>query len=801
MLLQLMGGAAFAALPPAGWLAAAPVAQPFFMVFDDITADTPVEALTTALAPFSNLGIPVGFILKLGDGPIPPTANAIALSTALRDFLQTYPDLGEAIAWLPNLGEGPPYFQIRNASDVKSRLERFLGMHTQGKPDLPPSLTIAGHDRDGPLRLDAARAAGFRNVILLGQNLGQNGRTTSDQCLNAMPCMRGSLTQAVTEGAYGMIRALRAQIGHGDMVMLTLSLENIGSIPLAALRQRAEALADTIGAEMQADRIFAALPREHVFWFSTGNQRLIGLRVTAPPAGDFVGNAAFAAFQSALATAELAFTVTGEDQNPMALDGKTCLALPTTNGPTNLGPANPGPATCVIAGVLAPATLGALAEAGIEVVVQPVGAGSRGMDANGLLRLPENLSLTAPPAPGQDVAALALAQDIVVSILPGAYATEPGRTALLAMLNSATKDAASAVVTIPDFADAILPADPVYQLMQATRRDIAPPGIAPPLLTDADRAALMQDAKIAWSYFDQMTETATGLCPSTVFFDGDWSSIYRVLTMWDYASLIQATLASHELGLIDDAQFTTRAEAILRGLPAQTIGGLVLPNSEVATYRPLSLTRDYNACDTGRLLIALAELDRHPLAIGLCAKAVANWDLDGTLRDGRLHSVIFGRFVPLYTSHCAHYASRAFRLWGVTAASPYDDAMQGQSVTDARMRLLYGTAQIGAIGAEPLLLEGVELGFSAPTAFLADVLHTAQIRSFTATGDLVCVSEGPMDRAPWFTYQGLRIDVDQDFWDVQAIDPAAIYASATFRDAARIISTKAAFLWAALRPG
>ncbi|MDP4031409.1 MAG: DUF3131 domain-containing protein [Pseudorhodobacter sp.] len=791
-LVKLLGATSLTVFGSARWARATPDAQPFFLLFDDIKANTPADALDTFLAPFAELGIPIGFIIKPDDNADVPAAGGSAISLFLREFLRNQPGLGEAIAWMPGIAADEPYFQIRKARAVRGHLEAFLDLPAEGSPDLFSPITIAGNDLGGFLALDAMRSVGFRNIIMLSQ---KNAASSSERCVNTTSCMRGSLRHTVTDGAYSIISSVRAAIGAGDMVVLNLSVENIDKIPIDALRIRASALADEIASNIQTSRIFAALPREHVFWFSTGTERLIGLRIDAPPQTDQAAELAFADFQSELTKAAIPFSVSAKAQKAPAGDTTQCPVLTATTALDELGGV-----TCAVADMLPTTVLAQFADAGLEVVVQPVGSDKIGVDENGLFHLAENLSITAISSSGPGLHAFGSSQDIIIAISPAAYASAEGRTAILSTLREATKAGASSVLNIPDFAKAVLPDDPVYRVMLATRHDVNEAPQTSPRISDEERGALFEDAKIAWSYIDRMTEPVTGLCPTTVLFEGPTPIAYRILTMWDYGSLIQAVIASHELGLIDDAQYLTRVEALMRGLPVEKIGGLALPSSEIATDRLKSVSHDYNSCDTGRLLSALSELDNYPLSKAISAGSVAKWDLDGTLHDGRLTSVTRGRFVPSYHSHCTHYATRAFRHWGIEAASPYD-AMQGSSVTDARMRLLYEVARIGAFGAEPLLLEAVELGLSEPSAYLADVLFTAQARHFATTGNLMCVSEGPMDHLPWFTYQGFRVNSETESWDVQAINPAPEYKSDSFRKSARIISTKAAFLWAAVRPG
>jgi hypothetical protein len=800
-MLKLTGAACLGIPHLPGRLQAASAAKPFFLVLDDITEDTTADAVATFLSPFAVRGIPAGFLIKPRADTGAERALPSPVGATLNSYMRGSPALGEALAWVPDLADTPPYFQIRAAGVARTRVAAFLGFGPGNGPSTPPILTIAAENRPGSVPLAAVRSAGFRNVILLSE---RSGSTASDRCEGQTACLRGAVRRSITDGIYETIAAIAGAAAGGDLALLSLSLAGIGDIAPDVLALRAEALADSLAADISAGRIFASLPSEHVFWFGAGSERLICLHVEAPPKADLAANVAYTVFQSALRDAVIPFSrPASETENPdladPVLDDMGCRGI--VNVAVQDPADGPRSVACLGPASLPPESRIRLAAAGYEAILRPPGTTGNQMDENGVFHLAADLILDGQQGAMQDIGAFGPAQDIVVSIAPAAYGDAAARAAVIAMLNEARSTSPTTVLGVPGFARAVLPDDPVYQLMLTTRRDRPQAAPAAPALTGAARDVLIEDARIAWSFVTRMTDKTTGLCPSTVSFDDDGGSVYGVLTMWDMASQIQATIAAHELGLMGDTEFGVRAQELLRALPAERISGLVLPSSEIATGSLTTVSRDYNACDTGRLLSALAELNRYPPTKGTCDDKVARWDLKLTLRDGRLNSIIAGSYEPLYQSHCAPYAARAFALWGVLAASPYADAFQGDSVTDAKMSLLYQVARIGPLGAEPLLLEGVEMGLLAPSDYLADLLLAAQARSHTATGTFVAASEGPLDRAPWFTYQGLRVDLNGDKWDVLSIDAAPAFQTEDFRRSSRVLSTKAAFLWAAMRPG
>jgi hypothetical protein len=103
------------------------------------------------------------------------------------------------------------------------------------------------------------------------------------------------------------------------------------------------------------------------------------------------------------------------------------------------------------------------------------------------------------------------------------------------------------------------------------------------------------------------------------------------------------------------------------------------------------------------------------------------------------------------------------------------------------------------IATEPHLSEAIEIGISQPAQLMADTLYTAQKRRHQDSGVLTGVSEGPLDREPWFAYQGYEIGPGGGAWRVYAPDSSPEWQTTAFVENARMVSTKAAFLWLAFR--
>jgi hypothetical protein len=90
---------------------------------------------------------------------------------------------------------------------------------------------------------------------------------------------------------------------------------------------------------------------------------------------------------------------------------------------------------------------------------------------------------------------------------------------------------------------------------------------------------------------------------------------------------------------------------------------------------------------------------------------------------------------------------------------------------------------------------------SAESAWLAEVLHVAQVEEFAETGALIAVSEMPIRREPWFVYLGLQLGRETREWGIDVVGGVEKYRTKEFLEQNMALSTKAAYLWVAYRPG
>ena len=305
---------------------------------------------------------------------------------------------------------------------------------------------------------------------------------------------------------------------------------------------------------------------------------------------------------------------------------------------------------------------------------------------------------------------------------------------------------------------------------------------------------LRADARVAWQFFKPKDKYLPSMVGST--------TSNPVLAMWDTGSLILAYVAARDLHLIDQKEFRGRIDGVLSFLKKAVYRwrGADLPNYQTYVTTGRSYEAGYNATDTARLLIALKILEKRAGKNLGIKELVAGWDIASTVRDGRIHGVINGKLVPYDISMHANYLSRAYNLWDIK----HEPIMDPRPLRDetAKKAFLASAAHAGSIGTEPHVTEAIELGYSEPAEFLAGILYDAQVKRFEETGHLTCVSEAPIDSAPWFIYQGYQLtgNETEGNWAVSGAGSNAQWRTAKFADKIRMVVSGSAYLWYAARP-
>ncbi|WP_299872903.1 DUF3131 domain-containing protein [uncultured Sulfitobacter sp.] len=423
---------------------------------------------------------------------------------------------------------------------------------------------------------------------------------------------------------------------------------------------------------------------------------------------------------------------------------------------------------------------------------------TKGLDSAGILWLP-SVQVSDLNSLETLQERLENAEDVVVSIQAEALSNPYMRLGLRSQLKKAMRDGFSLLGAIDLLVNEIAPKGAEMAHQRRTVGALAYTGRASPSRAARERKRLFDDAQVAWSYISQNTIQRTGLCPATVSFSPTEGRVHPTVTMWDVGSHINGLIAASQIGFLPKREFERNIAKILRQVRGRKTQNRLLPQGWIRVDRQKWGNRNFDGSDAGRLLSSLENLRRYAGMNDQLESLVNSWDLAKIVIDGEVNSVTDGKLHSVYRSHSAHYSARAFRSWGVNAKSPYEVVSSKLSYDD-QMRLLEAASAIGPLGAEPLLLEAMESDMSLESAYLAEVLFAAQVEDFKETGRLIAVSEGPIDRAPWFTYQGLQLDAQKRTWALDTVGLNPEHHTAEFWDEYLVLSSKAAFLWAAYKP-
>jgi len=393
--------------------------------------------------------------------------------------------------------------------------------------------------------------------------------------------------------------------------------------------------------------------------------------------------------------------------------------------------------------------------------------------------------------------------DAVFSIHVNTANTPQKQRQIQDVLSALSQSKATTLVNFGEYRKAVLPPLESYDRIRSARANVSISDWRPRRLGDRDRDQLQKDAELAWRYFDWGTATYNGIAPGTSWMEGDQQQGYPFATMWDVASTIMATVSAKRLGLIDAASMEERCSRIVEFLGEQNFhyAGVNLPPAERRLTKQAGERQGFDSADTGRLLIALKVLDIETSGSLPIDKLVGRWGFHKILVNGEMHLVSArGRRSSVHANSYANYASKGYQLWGFETAPVFGERNPLDNMDDAITELGEIAAR-GRIGTEPHLTEEIELGGSAHGRFTADILLDAQMRRYAETGVLTAVSEGPVDFAPYFTYQGYQVTPAGGDFVVDAPTSKQAYQAARRAEGLRMVSSKAAYLWYACRPG
>ncbi len=741
-----------------------------------IGPETAPESLAAVAEVFISNAIPLCLVLE-GDAPLSPAMRTAA------DLARREPGLVELVAEFAPGEASERYFQMLAASALRRHLSDLAEVGApEGEPLVARSVFTRGKG-DG-VDFPAFRSAGFHALLALG---GDGGAARLSSIGRQQIVYSGGVELDLKTGVDAAIARAEALLQAAGNGLLALRVPS-GAAPEAALLAGFESVAARLREAMDRGSRRCTRPIDLVLRLSA--QPPAGLAIVLKPESEnaLQPGGVIAGLIGELDRNGLPYTLVRDEVQGTGASAY-CVAAGTQLGPTEAIP------PCVL-----DMTGAGVSETDPFHVVLFEGGAATGP------YLGQDARLWIPLLRGRDLArlspdALATASDHAILVTAGDVPTELDRTALALSLARLRDRGAAQFFPVADLADNLVAPAPILGRFQSARmrRHSDPPQTG--RLAALERDRLRDDAALAWRFFAQHSNEKTGMGAGTVQKSGSSLISFQQATLWDLGSQVQGIVAAREIGLIDTEEAGARITAIFDHVPVQTIDGLRLPPLFLATDSGVALRRGFDLCDSARMLIALASArDAGLVSEAYASEFFESWDIAATLRDGRPFDHKGGGWVEAFQNHCTPYVRRGLADWGIEVASPYPQPDGGDNA-DFCMRLLHSVAFIGHYATEPLLLEATELGHSAASRCLGEVLFDAQISSFETTGRLKCVSEISLHEAPWFTYQGLRVDLPgEQGWVIKAPNPDPAYATDVFRAKVEAISAKAAYLWAAHYP-
>jgi hypothetical protein len=293
----------------------------------------------------------------------------------------------------------------------------------------------------------------------------------------------------------------------------------------------------------------------------------------------------------------------------------------------------------------------------------------------------------------------------------------------------------------------------------------------------------MDMARIAWKYFENNYQAATGLVNAV--------NNYPSVTWWDAASYLAGMTSAYELGIIKKEEFDRRLTRFLSTLNTLDLFRGELPNKAYNTQTAAKVDYanqpgeiGYSALDLGRLLIWLYIIKhRYPEFATSIDSVVLRWnfchvvDKNGTMFGALLEPGKDVQYLQEGRLGYEEYAAKGFELWGfdTTQASmpePYGTInLYGYDVPyDTRdPRKLKAHSYVVT---ESYVLDGIELGWDLVSdrsahdnnyshSWMPDFalqIYRVQEERYRQTGMITARTEHQLAGAPYFVYDTIYTD-------------------------------------------
>ena len=314
----------------------------------------------------------------------------------------------------------------------------------------------------------------------------------------------------------------------------------------------------------------------------------------------------------------------------------------------------------------------------------------------------------------------------------------------------------------------------------------------------------IEDAKIAWKYFENNYQKSTGLFNSV--------DKYPATTFWDITSSFHALMSAYEIKLIDSVEFHQKMSKAINTLQKIPLFDNELPNKVYSTIniamvdytnQPTSDGVGWSAMDIGRFLGAVERIHKYyPEYSEAINKVIERWNIQRILgKDATLHGIGFTfkdkhpKIVQEGKLGYEEYASKGYIVndFDATESYKYTDFLKfheiyGIEIAADTREVKYHPAY-NYVLSEPYILDGLEYGWDINSKELAYRIFKVQKIHSKKIGLPVAVSEDHVDKPPYFIYNSVYANGKK--WICYA-------ESGEEADDFKQLSTKAAYAWATL---
>ena len=835
---------------------------PALIAISGIGAKTDLVKLATFIDPFLIRTVPITITVDPLDSDGRPLGYNSDLARWMRLNLRRYADILEFGIHAEFVVSGDPYFQLRQISDAQNAFSFLINEFVQHRPNaLASALTIT---TNSPLHsyqdCSAMRASGIRTIIRLHRGAKDASKLhpvdggywfTDTGLVNTFgsPLSSTNVIKGLSRDIPTLVTNIVALSKNRNPVVVDLPLSNIATLSESDIASYATELAREIAKAEASRSIRNILPHALYVQSREKESRFVIIRIDdlrISPTTD-VGHMALVndLIKDGYPATELVIPAPREQLLTNDDECKAYLKAMMINPRFDIATHGWGHASAELEGKSAQYdfevvrsgiveihrstgkfpmsyippndafdanTLDAVAATGTPLFSAERGNYQwiTGLDRSGLLHASNTIMFEQgweEDSPyyekDQVLQFFGTENDAVFSIHPQTANTPEKKRRIFETLEALSAQRGTKLVNFEEYYRAITPAFPKFDQIRNARADILVRDWRPAGKNAQFEEMLKEDAALAWSYFEWGAKKFGGMAPATSWIEYGQQKGYPFTTMWDVGTYILASMSAHRLGIIDQAKFETTIGKILAFLGASSFryAGVKLPHTERSLELRTGQREGFDSADTGRLLTALKILDAYADGNFPVSRLIAKWNFGPVLADGEMH-VVSGRG-KLSTSHkgsYAGYASQGYRLWGYQLKPVFDTQDPSRNMDEAVLAL----AEIqrrGRIATEPHITEEIELGGSPHGRLMADILYAAQMKRHRESGILTCVSEGPIAGAPYFTYQGFQLDDAGGKFVVDVQETSDASYDPKQRDSLRMVSSKAAYLWYAGRPG